>query len=206
MELDPFSHLPYDKMTEICESLDNQSLGKLVRTSKKAYETCQGVLADRKEALRQKLISDLLGDWYIQEYQGLFIGRVTTGNEIFIKHRSHIPPLLKNMKERFNMLSKRISMDDIPEMQYLLSELHRRGFKKIDKTKDIFAVQRPTQLIVKNYKGAIILDYSNRTDLIELLGKLNVIVLGNETDQELKEKVIQELDKRGKIVPHGRTS
>ncbi len=46
--VDPFEYLHHDKMIEICESLDNESLAQLVRTSKKAYDICQQVLITRK--------------------------------------------------------------------------------------------------------------------------------------------------------------
>ncbi len=46
--VDPFEYLTYDKMIEICESLDTKSLSQVVRTSKKAYEICQDILGQRK--------------------------------------------------------------------------------------------------------------------------------------------------------------
>lgn len=47
--LDPFVYLPYDKMYEICEKLDDRSLGQIMRTSKKARETCQNIFNQRKQ-------------------------------------------------------------------------------------------------------------------------------------------------------------
>lgn len=47
--MDPFTYLPYDKMYEICENLNDKDLSRLVRTSKKAYETCQWMVDRRKE-------------------------------------------------------------------------------------------------------------------------------------------------------------
>lgn len=50
--------LPYDKMIEICEGLDDKSLGQLIRTSKTAYNTCKSVLDERKERI-EKVIKEI---------------------------------------------------------------------------------------------------------------------------------------------------
>lgn len=66
IKMDPFEYLPYDKMVEICESLDDKSLSLLVSTSKTAYATCQNIMNQRKEE-QNKILQEIISK--APEYQ-----------------------------------------------------------------------------------------------------------------------------------------
>ena len=44
------------------------------------------------------------------------------------------------------------------------------------------------------------LNHYTRTGLINLLNTLNIPIIGNELDQQLKDLIVQELDRRGKLL------
>lgn len=73
--LDPFEYLPYDKIYEICEGLDDKSLSQIIRTSKKARETCQIILSSRKEKYEA----------FVEESFGPIFGYIQNG-EFYIKN------------------------------------------------------------------------------------------------------------------------
>lgn len=53
--MDPFQYLPYDKLYELCESLDDKSLSQLIQTSTKAYDLCQGILIQRRQRYEKRV-------------------------------------------------------------------------------------------------------------------------------------------------------
>lgn len=206
--LDPFEHLPYDKMIEICESLDDESLGNLVNTSKKAYETCQWVLDIKREKLKTELPEKLIGPWLAcrkisdQSYQRFIVSIKLFQDQIKVKHATSFETLLSDMYIEDGLFIKYIDLDDLLELKDLYSTLLEKGYKRINRTKDIYAVNNEGEIRVHDPQRKRTRYVYNipRMDITRLLNTLNVSVAGHETTEELMGLLIEELDERGKLL------
>ncbi len=57
---DPFVDFPDDKLYEICEQLDTQSLARFARSSKRIQNVCWDVLDRRQKELTKKIVDELI--------------------------------------------------------------------------------------------------------------------------------------------------
>lgn len=209
--MDPFSHLSYDEMVNVCERLDDRDLAQLVRTSKNARDTCQWILDRKREILKQQLLEDLLGTWMSCGSDGMVKKiRFEDRNEfeIFVNQSKHLEPLKAlrwdNRSLRFHRFSYMLK-DVLSIIRNVLEELHEKGYKKIDQEKDIFATGDPYwKILIYNFEkppGEFRSLNRFRPDrLLRLLEYLDMEIIPNEQSQRTVIRIAQELNKRGKFI------
>lgn len=100
-----FLDLPDDKLTEICEVLEDKDLWNLVQTSKRVRNLCTWILDNRQTAYINELLRDfidsLMGSWAIGSISIVFIYEVENDPySILIKQyaRKNIPNIIPQMK------------------------------------------------------------------------------------------------------------
>ena len=146
--MDPFTNLPYDKMIEICESLDDKSLGRLVRTSNMAHQTCQMILTKRRENFVEEFVENVNDISDINNFYTIYNKNNVTvklynnpvSNYYFIYQiieESLGPSKIKwilpdiSISEIGNQRFARIRKSDINELKQLGYNLHDQGYKHI---------------------------------------------------------------------------
>lgn len=142
--LDPFESLPYDKMIEICENLDTETLGQLTQTSKNAYQTCQWILSDRMKESKKEILGKLIGVWKvcIEKRMRDVVIKLVPNRRIVVFHSTKFETLLSDMdiRERGEFFAKYIDLDDILELKKLYRILLGSGYKKISRD-EIYATK-----------------------------------------------------------------
>lgn len=143
--MDPFQYLPYDKMIEICESLNNRDLSRLIRTSQKAYKTCQIIMNKREEQHEKDLeikAIELANLIVIKQYLVVFLKNTATVSfalfiseekpKIVIIQKSiwNIPSILPN-KQSSRYREWEIDIDDIDTLKDVIHNLEVQGYVMI---------------------------------------------------------------------------
>ncbi len=211
--------LPNEKLFEVCEFLDTETLASMVRTNWRINQLCSGILDKRKDRLLLELKYQAEGTWrkcrkheygvflilvYIRPFVGdtekFEIAQYSTYDEDFVVEYDEV--LYPDMEYRGSGYSKVITAD-IKSLRELLKRLNNRGYKKIE-TDELSIEVVDNRFLIRNYPTKFKTRDINQLDLFELQ-KLAAQLKGNLSEFELnnmstlKNIIIEELDNHGKL-------
>lgn len=210
--MDPFLDLPEDKLYEICEILELPTLTKFARTSKHIQYVCGNILRQRKIEF---LLPRLTGNWYkcfyIDEITNIRVRDLGDLIEIRqeVEYDSPITDKMEHVLERelfyiYNYVLTTVEKGDLENLEKIYAELTRRNYKKFDKD-DIWGAKsgNDARIFYKDNSGRYYLGYLKNADINQLnyvIQRLNITITGNETIDELKNLIIEELSRRNKLL------
>ena len=208
--MDLFTLLPDEKILEICQQMNVSTLNRMIRTNKRIYQVCQ-------EVIDKRLIQDLVGRWvkcYDPSITSVIIEEKENNIAIF-QERLLLPEQLlegemKGFPSGYYSGRKRkldpiyyteISKDDTERLKYLWKKLIDYGFKNINDNEIWAHVFKEGYWIVHNYYN----DQSQlgnpiRPMLLGIIKRLNLQITSDESDEILKNIIIEELKSRGQII------
>lgn len=220
-----FEDLPNEKIEEICEFLDPAALSRLMNTNWRFREACSKVL-NRRE--REYLIEKVIGRWIMcfpvgtnsfdsihihisnyesnklkieQDFIGYSVEDITFDAPLYSD--MNIEPYTRIQGLPGETFTKTISKDII-SLRDLLDKLNDRNYRKIS-TDEIWLRKFKNEYTIYNYPffhQFFDLNDLDLFDLQDLISKLNINIENQEVNNiySLREVIIQELDKRGKLV------
>lgn len=210
--MDPFLSFPDDKLYEICELLDDNSLGKFLTTSKHVREVCQDVANRRKERI-DFLVSELIGKWAkCIDGQLSFVyisGNHVDDNLIDIDMDAGDEALFEEMEYEFDIdiyRSSYIGMIEksLYDLEFLYSELLSRGYKKIPEDYWGYVKADGTYFQTKHkyinlYTGRETEINYWKPELVELADQLGIKGSILRSPEELRDLIVEELTKQDKM-------
>lgn len=215
-KVDPFINFPVDKLYEICEDLDDMSLANFSRTSKHIQTVCQGEINRRKER-RSLLISELVGHWFRcinGETNSIWINESEKNpNVLDITMEEDEEPLFNNMDRDFDydvliLFHTGEIVKSSENLEFLRSEILRRGYKKLEKYWGLNQ-KGATYFYTGSFAGIRLHPHTKsdisfaKEKLLEFANEMGLNVNGNESAEELKSLIIEELTKRGQMFSCG---
>ncbi len=216
--------LPDDKLFEICEQVDIQTLSQMVQTSWKLNNLCN-------ELLKKRLVpvKNLIGRWHKcksysfewhetrSESNIVYVDDIGDKLEIYQYGRNdeyltgameYTQVVERDFEEEDETrYGRKISKDDIIQLEKIYNELIERGFKNIkeddiwiEKIGDDFIVNYPEWGGRSKWKTSQNLNRIPDKDVVMLLQRLGISLSGVETRRELGNLLFQEINRRGKVV------
>lgn len=212
--------LPDEMILRICDNMDIGTLLNTVEASSKVYQVCTELIDKRT---KDHFISKLAGQWYKciineNDYRNLSEVSITAnGDGIDVTMDTDDEPLFEEMiyneGEEYDGSDSSYNgqVNELKLLQKLHAELLKRGYKKINKDDlwiyhdskggiMIFWPKRYAEKMNTGYFNRVRLDLLGRDRLLAIIEILGIITTGLESNKDLRNLIIEELDNRNQVV------